>query len=85
MKKNILIAILSIACICSLSWNYTQAAMAKVMPDPLVIVTDPENVGAVLVNQSRYDRFTGTFEVIPPDPISINAQTHTIVLTYAEE
>ena len=39
MKKNILIAILSIAFVCSLSWNYTQAAMAKVMPDPLVIVT----------------------------------------------
>lgn len=85
MKKNILIAILSIACICSISWNYTQAAMAKVMPDPLVIVTDPEHVGAEIVNQSRFDRLAGTFEVILPDPTTATAQTHTIVLTYAEE
>ena len=83
MKKNILIVLLSVAFIGSVSWNYLQApALAKAPPDP--IVTDPENVGSVMVNESRFGRLTGRFEVILPDPTSANAQTHTIVLSYDE-
>ena len=82
MKKNILIAILSIACICSVSWNYTRAA--KAMPAPLVIETDDINVGAEMINQTRFGNMAGTFEVIPNDPTQINAAT-TIILTYNAE
>lgn len=80
MKKNILIAILSIACICSLSWNYTRAAKAM-PPEPFTIETDDVNVGAAIINQTRFGYFTGTFEVIPPDPEQASATT-TIILTY---
>lgn len=84
MKKNILIAILSIACICSLSWNYTHATKAKAMPDPLIIETDDINVGADMINQTRFGNMAGTFEVIPNDPTQVNAAT-TIILTYNVE
>jgi hypothetical protein len=83
MKKNILIAILSIACIGSLSWNYTRAARA--MPAPLVIETDQYTVGAEIIDQFRDGNTAGTFEVIPPDPGGPNTGNHTIVLTYEEE
>jgi hypothetical protein len=82
MKKNILIAILSIACICSLSWNYTQAA--KAMPAPIIIETDDINVGADMINQTRFGNMAGTFEVIPNDPTQASAST-TIILTYNAE
>jgi len=83
MKKNILIAILSIACICSLSWNYTQAA--KAMPEPLVIETDQYTVGAEIIDQFRDGNTAGTFEVIPPDPNGPNWGNHAIILTYNGE
>lgn len=92
MKKNVLIAILSIACICSLTWNFTHSAAAapainiKVMPEPepFTVETDDVNVGAAIINQTRFGHFTGTFEVIPPDPTQVNAAT-TIILTYYGE
>ena len=90
MKKNILIAILSIACVCLFTWNFTRTAAArpafqvKVMPGPFTVETDDVNVGAAIINQTRFGYYTGTFEVIPPDPMQINAAT-TIILTYNAE
>jgi hypothetical protein len=83
MKKNILIAILSLALIGAVSWNYTQAAKAKTMPGPFTVETDDVNVGAAIMNQTRFGYLTGTFEVIP-DPYSASSAT-TIILTYNAE
>lgn len=85
MKKNILIAILCIACICSVSWNYTRTAGAKTPPEPIVIETDQYNVGDEMIDQFRDGNVAGTFLVIPPDPGGPNAGNHTIVLTYNGE
>lgn len=71
MKKNMIIAVLSLISAASLSWNYLQPVRAKA--PPVVSYTDTDHIGEFIVQEINEGRSFGCFEMVPPSTSPPNA------------